>query len=259
MNKKKLLFLFIIPLGLTLLTIFLLYNFKHSEKRDLPEIMKDKTLNVVMESNSVDYFVSGDSIAGFQYKLCKYIEERSGLSVQIFSESNFDLCIKGLQNNTYDIIARNIPITNENKKYFSFTVPITISKQVLIQRKPDEKDSMQIFIHNQIDLADKTIYVLQNSAAILRLKNLSEEIAEPVHIREVSDNSSENLIYMVCAKEIDYAVVDEALAKKIASQLPEIDYSMDIGFNQLQAWALRLSSPVLSDSLNIWISEFMEK
>ncbi|MDR1610604.1 MAG: transporter substrate-binding domain-containing protein [Candidatus Symbiothrix sp.] len=213
--------------------------------------MKDKTLNVVTELDSED------SIAGFQYELCKYIGKRSDLTVQIISENNFDLCIKGLQNNTYDIIARNIPITNENKQYLAFTVPVTVGNQVLVQRKSDEPDSTQIFIHNQIDLADKTIYVIKNSAATLRLRNLSEEIAESIHIREISDNSSEHLIYMVCDREIDYAVVDKTLAQKIASQLPEIDYGMDIGFNQLQAWAVRPSSPVLLDSLNVWITDFV--
>jgi ABC-type amino acid transport substrate-binding protein len=231
--------------------MFSLYSFKRVSARDLPEIMKDKTLNVVTELDSED------SIAGFQYELCKYIGKRSDLTVQIISENNFDLCIKGLQNNTYDIIARNIPITNENKQYLAFTVPVTVGNQVLVQRKSDEPDSTQIFIHNQIDLADKTIYVIKNSAATLRLRNLSEEIAESIHIREISDNSSEHLIYMVCDREIDYAVVDKTLAQKIASQLPEIDYGMDIGFNQLQAWAVRPSSPVLLDSLNVWITDFV--
>jgi len=208
-------------------------------------------LNVVMESNPAD------STAGFESALCQYIGNRSGLTVQTFSESNFDLCVKGLQNNTYDVIAKNIPITNENKKYLAFTVPITISNQVLVQRKPDEEDTTQVFIGNQIDLANKTVYVTQNSAAILRLKNLSEEIAEPIHIQETLDNSSEKLIDMVCNKEIDYAVVDKALAKKIAAQTPEIDYSIDIGFNQLQAWAVRPASPMLLDSLNVWITDFI--
>ena len=167
------------------------------------------------------------------------------------------MCIKGLQNKTYDVIARNIPITNENKKYLAFTTPITISNQVLVQRKPDKEDTTQIFIRNQIDLADKTVYVIKNSTVVLRLKNLSEEIAEPIYIQEVSDNSSENLIYRVRSKEIDYAVVDKAIAKKIAAQLTEIDYSMDIGFNQLQAWAVRPSSPRLLDSLNVWITDFV--
>lgn len=239
--------------------MFLLHKFRHHEIRDWPEIMKDKTLNVVTEFNSTYYFISGDSIVCFQYELCKYIGTRSGLSVRIFSESNFDLCIKGLQNNTYDIIAINIPVTAETKKHLLFTIPITIGRYALIQREPDEKDSAQVFVHNQIGLANKTVYVSQNSAAIPSLQNLSEEIAEPVHIREVPEHSSETLIYMVYGKEIDYAVVDKALAEKVASKLSGIDYSIDIGFNQLQAWAMRMSSPVLSDSLNVWISEFMGK
>jgi len=254
MDAKKLLVLFV---GLPVVIILMAYLFRAGNERDLPDIMKKKTLNVVTESNSADYFVPGDSVAGFEYELCKYIEKRSGLTVQIFSKSNLDLCVKGLQNKTYDVIASDIPITNENKKYLAFTVPITIGNQVFVQRKRDEEDSTQIFIGNQIDLANKTVYVIQNSAAVLRLKNLSEEIAEPIHIQEISNNSSESLIYMVYNKEIDYAVVDKAFVKKIAAQLPEIDYSMDIGFNQLQAWAVRPSSPVLLDSLNVWITDFI--
>lgn len=233
--------------------MFLLQFSKWKSTRDWPEILKDKVLNVVMETNSAD------STAGFRYELCKYIGRRSGLTVQIFPESSFELCIKGLHNKTYDVIARNISITNENKKYLAFTVPITISNKVLVQRKPDKADTAQIFISNQIDLANKTVYVIRNSAAVLRLRNLSEEIAEPVYVVEISNNSSENLIHMICEKKIDYAVVDKALAKRIASQLPGIDYSMDIGFNQLQAWAVRPSSPILLDSLNIWINDFINE
>jgi ABC-type amino acid transport substrate-binding protein len=251
MNTKKLLFLFVILLVLVLLTMFLIRITGRGYTRDLQDILKEKTLNVVTEINLED------SVSEFQYALCKYIGKRSGLTVQIFSENNFDLCLKGLQNKTYDVFARNISITNENKKYLAFTIPITVSNQVLVQRKENKEDTAQIFIRNQIDLADKTVYAIRNSAAVLRLKNLSEEIAEPVHIREISDHSSESLIGMVCSKEIDYAVIDKALAQKIALQFPEIDYSMNIGFNQLQAWAVRPSSTVLLDSLNVWITDFI--
>jgi membrane-bound lytic murein transglycosylase MltF len=249
MSTNRLLILFVSLPVIIFITTFLLCS---GRERDFPDIMKDKTLNVVTtEANSVD------SITGFEYELCKYIEECSGLTVQIFSENNFDLCTKGLQKKTYDVIAKNIPITNENKKYLAFTVPVTISNQVLVQRKPNDEDTTQIFISNQMDLANKTIYAIQNSAAVLRLKNLSEEIAEHIYIQEVSEIFPENLIYMVFEKEIDYAVVDKAFAKKIAVQLPEIDYSLDIGFNQLQAWAVRPESPILLDSLNVWIIEFI--
>jgi membrane-bound lytic murein transglycosylase MltF len=210
-------------------------------------------LNIVTEYNSVDYYVSGDSIAGIQYNLCQYIEKCSGLKIEIFLENNLENCIQKLENNTYDIIALNIPITNEGKKELAFTIPITQNKQVLIQRKPKtEKDTL---IRNQIDLAYKTIYISKNSPCILRLHNLSEEIAEPIYTKEIEEYSQEQLMYMVAYQEIDYAVVDKGIAVKNEKLFPEIDMKTDISFTQLQAWAVRQNAPALLDSLNRWISE----
>jgi membrane-bound lytic murein transglycosylase MltF len=258
MKTKKILILFVVLLFLTLLLMFFLSVAIKSntlQQRDLPQIQKDNTLNVVTEYNSTDYYLSGDSIAGLQYELCKYIGKRSGLTVQISLENNLGVSIEKLEAGTYDIIARNIPITNENKQFLAFTIPVAQSKQVLAQRKELENDSAD-FIRNQINLANKTIYVSQNSPAILRLNNLSEEIAEPIHIKEIADYTSEQLIYMVAKKEIDYTVVDKEIALKNAALFPELDFEMDISFTQLQAWAVRKTSPVLLDSLNVWIADF---
>ncbi|MDR2057575.1 MAG: transporter substrate-binding domain-containing protein [Dysgonamonadaceae bacterium] len=223
-------------------------------KRDFSHINQEGILNVVTEYNLVNYCVSGDTITGLQYDLCKYIERRSGLTVNIFLENNLEICVKKLENNTYDVIAHNIPITNENRKILSFTVPIALGKQVLVQRQPAPGDTV-FFIRNQIDLAGKEVYVSQNSSSILRLRNLSEEIAEPIYVKEM-ECTTEQLIYMVASKEIDYAVLDKELAMKNSVFFPEIDIETDISFTQLQAWAVRKTSPVLLDSLNVWISDF---
>jgi membrane-bound lytic murein transglycosylase MltF len=225
------------------------------QNRDLPEIKKHNVLNVVMEYNSVDFHVAGDSINGLQYELCRFIAHRSGLYVRLFLENDLEVSIKKLENKTYDIIARNIPITNENKQFLAFTVPVTQNKQVLVQRKAAKVDS-SLFIANQIHLAGKTIHVTKNSPTILRLTNLADEIAEPVYVREIADYSSEQLIYMVAKNEINYTVVDKEIALKNADLFPELDFSTNISFTQLQAWALRKTSPVLRDSLNVWITEF---
>jgi membrane-bound lytic murein transglycosylase MltF len=262
MKTKKLLILFIVLLFLTLLAMFFLSNATRNKtpmERDLPEILKENVLNVVTEYNSVDYYVTGDSVSGFQYELCKYIGKHSGLTIRIYLENNMDITIKGLEDKTYDIIARNIPITNDNKQFLAFTIPVTQNKQVLVQRKTLENDSSSIFIKNHINLAHKTVYVTQNSPAILRLKNLSEEIAEEIIIKEIADYSSEQLIYMVAQKEIDYAVVDKEIALKNVNLFSGLDFEMDISFTQLQAWALRKTSPVLLDSLNVWISDFKKQ
>ena len=226
--------------------------------RDLPEIMKDKTLNVVTEYNSIDFHVAGDTVTGSQYELCQFISHRSGLTIQLYLENDLETAVRKLGNNAYDVIAQNIAITNENRKFLAFTVPITYGKQVLVQRKHNPADSVP-FIANQLDLANQTVYVAKNSPAILRLKNLADEIAEPIHIKEITGYTSEQLIYMAVNKDIDYAVVDKEISLKNASLFPELDFSTDIGFTQLQAWALRKNSPILLDSLNVWIAAFKQQ
>jgi len=262
MNVKRILILcaFLLSGALLIVGIVVIlshWKFEKSGKRDLPEIMKNKILNVVTEYNSVDFYVSGDSIAGSQYELCQFIAHRSGLTIQLFLENNLETSIQKLENNDYDVIAQNIPITNNNKQFLAFTVPITKNKQVLVQRKNNISDSV-LFITNQIDLANQTIFVTKDSPAILRLNHLAEEIAEPIHIMEITGYTSEQLIYMVEEKEIDYAVVDKEISLKNTILFPDLDFNTDISFTQLQAWALRKTSPVLLDSLNVWIKAFKE-
>ncbi|MDR0798337.1 MAG: transporter substrate-binding domain-containing protein [Dysgonamonadaceae bacterium] len=228
---------------------------KKNAPRDLSEMETSGILHVVTEYDSVNYYVSGDTIAGEQYDLCRYIEKRSGLKIYVSLENNWEVCLRKLNKGVYDVIAQNIPITSESRELVSFTVPVVQSKQVLVQRKSLPGDSFPL-IRNQIDLAGQTVYVAQASPCILRLRNLSDEIAEPIYIKEVVDYTAEQLIYMVAYKEIDYAIVDKQLALKNQANFPDIDVATDISFTQNQAWAVRKTSPVLLDSLNQWIGEW---
>ena len=58
------------------------------------------------------------------------------------------------------------------------TSPITLNKQVLVQRKESgengENDSL--YIRNQLDLAGRTLHVVKGSPSILRIQNLGNEI-----------------------------------------------------------------------------------
>ncbi|MDH8700820.1 membrane-bound lytic murein transglycosylase F [Dysgonomonadaceae bacterium PH5-43] len=219
--------------------------------RDYPEIETSGELNIVMEYNSLDYYIYNDTIKGIQYDFAKQVETRSGLKVNIFLENNLETSINKLKQNEYDIIARNIPITNEIKKQLAFTEPITKSKQVLVQNKKQLNDTT--FISNQIDLAYKTIHIPLNSPALLRIENLSNEIASPIYIKEDATYTSEQLLYMVAFNEIDYAIVDYNIATNNLKLFPGLDINTDISFTQLQAWAVRDNSPILLDSLNIWL------
>ncbi len=255
MNTKKRLKFYLFLLVSILVLIAFLWIFTSNRKqtpRDYPEIKKEGVLRIVTEYNSTGYYVSGDTIEGFQYKLSKAIEKISGLTVEIHLENNLEKSIEGLNNQTYDIIARNIPITTENRELLAFTNPITLSRQVLVQRTAKANANISP-IRNQIELAKKTLHISQNSPSALRLHNLEEEIADTIFIVENPLYSDEQLIYLVAEGDIDFAVVDYEIAAKNKRTFPQIDIQTDISFTQLQAWALKKDAPILLDSLNNWL------
>ncbi|GBU08066.1 glutamine ABC transporter substrate-binding protein [Bacteroidales bacterium] len=220
--------------------------------RDFEEIKQSGVLHVVTDYNYENYFVEGDSIEGFQYRLCQAIEKCAGFKLQIHIENSLDVSLQGLKDGQYDIVARNIPITSGSEDFVAFTEPLKLNRQVLVQRTPQNNSGIPL-LRNQLDLAKKTLYVPRNSPNILRLRNLEEEIADTIYIIESELYESEQLIYMVARSDIDYAVVDRQEAISLQKMLPEIDIKTDISFTQFQAWALRKDAPVLLDSINKWI------
>ena len=258
MNTKRLTKIYIVLLLISCFILYFLWKSLHHTyiPRDYPEIKKEGVLRIVTSYNSIDYYISGDSIEGFQYNLCKVMEMYSGLNTEIYLENSLEKSIEGLQNQQYDIIARSIPVTVDNKEQLIFTNPISLNKQILVQRNAKNNNNIKP-IRNQIDLAKKNIYVPQNSPNILRLKNLAEEIGDTIFIIEEMKYDSEQLIYMVANNEIDYAVVDKEIAINNKSQLSQIDIETDISFTQFQAWALRKESSVLLDSINTWLNLFL--
>ncbi|MEA5126614.1 MAG: transporter substrate-binding domain-containing protein [Proteiniphilum sp.] len=223
--------------------------------RDYSEIISSGELNVVTDYNSIGLYVSGDSLQGFQREMILALEKEWGIKVNLFLENSLDENLEGLQAMRYDLVARNIPVNMQLKDTFAFTNPITLNKQVLVQRKQEYNDSVEP-IRQHLDLAGKTIRVATDSPAILRLNNLSHEIGDTIFIVEDPTYEAEQLVMMVASGDIDFTVCDEKMALRLAKLLPEIDIETDISFTQLESWAVRKDSPVLLDSLNHWLDRF---
>lgn len=256
MKSRKLLVVYIILLVCILIVMFRLWPYKKEPvaPRDYPEIKEEGILRMVTEYNQSGYYVAGDTIEGFQYELSQAIAALSGLEVQTQLEMSLAESFRELSDNQCDVIARNIPITSEIKEDYLFTEPIVFNKQVLVQRTKEANNGIQP-IRNQLDLAQKTLYIPKNSPALLRLQNLAHEIGDTIYVKEDELYSSEQLAIMVAKGDIDYAVCDQQIARLSKENLPEIDIDTDISFTQLQSWAVRKDSPILLDSLNSWLSQ----
>ena len=263
MKVSKRFIVYLVLLAIVVATMFLLWrNISHTaDRKDLPwdfeEISEAGGLNVGTDYNSIGYFVSGDTVRGFQLEMLQALEMEWGIRVNLFIENSLEDNLKGLSDKRYDLIARSIPVNTELKEQIAFTVPITLNKLVLVQRKAEFNDSIEP-IRQHLDLAKRTIHVPFESPAILRLNNLSHEIGDTIFIVEDPVYEVEQLVIMVAAGDVDFTVCDEKIAMRLAETLPEIDVETDISFTQLESWAVRDDSPVLLDSLNNWLSRFIK-
>ncbi len=224
--------------------------------RDYEEIMTSGVLRAVTEYNAISYHAEGDTITGFHYELLNAFARAKGLALEVTPEMSFPQRVEGVQRGMYDILANSTPVTVESKDSLLFTHPILLNKQVLVQRKPEtETDSS--YIHSQLDLAHKTLHVVQSSPAIFRIRNLSNEIGDTIYIQEVEKYGQEQLLAMVAYGDIDYAVCDESLARASLDDFPQIDIETAVSFSQFHSWGVSKHSPVLLDSLNAWLDEYI--
>ena len=217
--------------------------------RDYQEIKEAGMLHVVMDYSPSGFFRSGDSIGGLQYEMVMLFSDYLNIPVEIHLETSLQESIEGLENGKYDIVARLIPVTSELRESVAFTENMALNKQVLVQRN----DTTAVYVHNQLELPGKKIYVTYASPYISRLQNLANEIGDTIQIVEMPDYESEHLLVLVAKGDIDYAVCDYQTAMRMLPDYPSLDISTSISFSQLHAWAVRKNSPQLLDSINAWI------
>ncbi len=227
------------------------------QPRDYEDIAREGVLRAALEYNSLSLFVDGDTLAGFDYELIEAFARAHGWQVDIHPDMSFDKRLEGLAVGQFDVIANGIPVTSVLKDSLLLTVPLVLKKEVLVQRK-DSLQADSMFIRSQLELAGRTLHVVKGSPSILRIRNLGDEIADTIYIKEVEKYGPEQLIAMVAHGDIDYAVCDESIARAASDSMPQIDISTDISFTQFYAWAVSKQSPQLLDSLNAWLDRFKQ-
>lgn len=248
-----------IVLGVIAVGLYTLLFQKKGEEplrpRDFAEIAQSEILRAVTEYNSISYHAEGDSVAGFNYELLNAFARDKGLTPEITPEMSFEKRLEGVLTGKFDILANNTMVTSESKDSLLFTHPILLNKQVLVQRKStQENDSMHI--HSQLDLARKTLHVVKGSPAILRIRNLGNEIGDTIFVEEVEKYGPEQLLAMVAHGDIDYAVCDESIAEASQNDYPQLDIKTPVSFTQFYSWGVSKHSPALLDSLNVWLDTY---
>lgn len=233
--------------------------------RDLDSIVTVGKLKALINYSSTSYFIYKGAPMGFEYELLKKYADYIKVELEVIPIKNMDSVFVNLNKGDGDIVAANLTITPERLKDIQFTVPIIITKQVLVQRKPDnwrklKKTHLQdSLLQSPKDLINKTITVREGSSFYTHLKSLSDKIGGPINITTVpGETTMELLIEQVAKKEIDYTVADKNIAIVNQWYYPNIDVNLIISPDQRIAWASRINSDSLTTSINKWLLEYQK-
>ncbi len=233
--------------------------------RDFDTIQSEGTLKALLNFSSTSYFIYKGIPQGFEYELLSNYADFIGVSLQVIPINSMDSIFIELNQGKADIVAANLTVTEDRKEEVSFSKPILVTQQVLIQRKPDnwkklkKKELEAKMVRSIHELAGKKIYVREKSSFYEELKRTSKEINQPIDVVLVSgDVTTEELIEQVANKEIDYTIADKNIADVNEWYYPNIDSKLVIKGHQDIAVAVRSNSDSLLKSINHWLIDFQK-
>jgi membrane-bound lytic murein transglycosylase F len=130
-----------------------------------------------------------------------------------------------------------------------------ITHQVLVQRNGNKS---QKALTNVTELIGKDVYA-KPGKHLDRLINLDKELGGGIRIHEVTNDSitNEDLMMQVANGTIDYTLSDNDLARLNKTYYPNLNTNLAVSFDQRASWAVRKTSPLLSEAADRWHKENM--
>ena len=226
---------------------------KNKNGHDLPQILQNDTLRVITLNSSTSYFIYRDQPMGYHYDMITEFSRQHNLTPKITVAENSNSMMKLLKNREVDVIAYDMPVTNEMRDSILYCGLQQITHQVLVQRA----QHIDFMITDVANLIGKKVTVVKGSRFHDRIINLNNELGGGIIIEEIRGDTVlvEDLVRMVSRGEIEYTVADDDLAKFNQTYFNNIDVHLPISFDQRSSWVVRMDSPILADSLNSWFKK----
>jgi membrane-bound lytic murein transglycosylase MltF len=229
---------------------------------DLPEIVKNRLLRVLIAYSRTNYFVDFGTERGFEYELLRQYEEHlnkgrklSQRVVVVFIPVPLEKIFTELENGRGDIAAGGLTITPERRRRVAFTSPyIPNVREVVVS------GSGISGIDGLDDLSGRDVWVRRESSYAEHLGDLSARLQsegkKPVSIRIAPRHLvTEDLLELVNAGVFELTVADQHIATAWAGALPDIRVRDDLVINSggAIAWAVRPGNPELKTSLDSFL------
>ena len=230
---------------------------KQQETPQVPDIMEQikerDTLTVLTLYSSTSYFLYRGQDMGYQYELGHQFARSLGVNLKVKVAQSIDELVQRLNAGEGDLIAYNLPITNELKDSVIYCGEENVTHQVIVQRAGSRRNPA---LTDVTQLVGKDVYV-RPGKHLERLTNLSQELGGGINIHVVDEDSisEEDLIRQVHEGIIAYTVSDDDIARLNQTYYPRLNVGLAISYDQRASWAVRKDSKTLAVLADQWHEE----
>jgi membrane-bound lytic murein transglycosylase MltF len=235
-------------------------------KGDLDRMVKERRLRFVVPHSRTFYFIDGATQRGtavelgyaFQKWLNKKYAKNQALGIRIlFIPVSRDRLIPSVVDGIGDIAVGNLTITEDRLKVVDFSNPFLTNVKEVVVTGPESPP-----LRSVDDLAGRKIYVRKSSSYYEHLERLNREFKKNgkkkiTLKRAEEDLEDEDILEMVNAGILPFAVVDDHKANFWAQVLENLSVRQDLVINEggRIAWAVRKNSPKLISEINAFLKK----
>ncbi|HYU32597.1 MAG TPA: transporter substrate-binding domain-containing protein [Thermoanaerobaculia bacterium] len=244
--------------------------------RDLPQIVDDKTLNVLFTFNSTGYFIYRGETMGYEYELLSLFASESKLRLKPVVVRDSRLLFEKLNRGEGDVVAAQLAASPTEEEVLMTdslysTAPVvvqrgggspaagtspTVKEATAREKRETMPASITVrarLISRPSELAGQPVHLAKVSPYRRRLLELNTELADDIEVVEV-DESTDKLIERLAQGDIRYTVAAENVAALRTGEYRNLIIKPAIGPPQPVVWGLRKNSPELHATLNRWLA-----
>jgi len=247
------------------LTFFLFGWFSHSaykpgnriKQRSLLEKIKEKKeLHVVLLNAPSTYYIGSEGPQGFEYDLLQAYANHLGVSLKITPAHTVKEALELSKNKDVHITSAALAKTpSRQKKYHFGPSYFEVQEQVICNRGMLGSSK---FPRDVEDLEGLSLMVGEDTSYSETLQKLTEDGFD-INFTTTSEYSTEELLEMVAAHEIDCTVADSNIYALNLKFFPEISLAFSISGREQLAWLLPKDAKELETDMYTWLNDFNQK
>lgn len=227
---------------------------------DFDVMTKRRLVRILVPYSKTIYFIDKGEELGTAVEIGRAFEKalnegRKGALEQIrlaFVPVPRDRLLPALAEGLGDLAAGGLTITDERATLVDFSTPFAGNVKEVLVTGPAAPALTKIE-----DLAGRDLYIRKSSSYYEHLQALNGRLEVPVNLIPAEETlEDEDLLEMVSAGLLPYAVVDDYMAQIWAKILPDITVRSDlaVNLNGEIAWAMRKNSPLLKEKADAFVA-----